>query len=272
MTLLSWRLKQLLKYYADAETLATVHSPLAYHVMDHMLNSNGPLEKESAIELKRKQLKNSTQPIERIDYGAGSDSNLGKQTVRIIASKSLSSPKKCKELSRLAQLSDSKNILEIGSSFGIMTAYLAASNPNTVVTSLEGDPGLVNIAERIMLELDIRNVNIVTGKFANTLPKYLEKLEYIEFAFLDGNHTYDATMQYFNDLKPYITSSTVLIIDDIYWSPGMNKAWKEILNYGKVTLAIDRFDYGLLFFETSVKQKTTLKVIDQKYKPWKRVI
>jgi hypothetical protein len=39
-----------------------------------------------------------------------------------------------------------------------------------------------------------------------------------------------------------------MIFDDIYWNKDMEKAWQEIKNNQKVTVSIDLFYFGLIFF------------------------
>jgi hypothetical protein len=45
-----------------------------------------------------------------------------------------------------------------------------------------------------------------------------------------------------------ITNETVWIFDDIHWSQEMEEAWKTIQQHPKVTVTIDTFQWGIVFF------------------------
>jgi predicted O-methyltransferase YrrM len=68
--------------------------------------------------------------------------------------------------------------------------------------------------------------------------------------YFDGNHSKEATLEYFELLLPTINNETVWIFDDIHWSPAMEAAWEVIKNHPKVTVTIDTFQWGIVFFRT----------------------
>jgi hypothetical protein len=49
-------------------------------------------------------------------------------------------------------------------------------------------------------------------------------------------------------LLPKAHNNTVFIFDDIHWSPEMTEAWKTIIKHPKVTVSIDTFFWGIVFF------------------------
>ena len=77
----------------------------------------------------------------------------------------------------------------------------------------------------------------------------------IDMAYIDGNHTYEATMKYFNELLKITHENSILIFDDIYWTSDMTKAWEEIKTIPAVTVSIDLYKVGLIFFRKENKQK-----------------
>ena len=110
-------------------------------------------------------------------------------------------------------------------------------------------------------------INLVVGRFEDTLEAVLKKVGKIDFAFIDGNHRYDATMNYFHSLLPYTHAYSVLVFDDIYWSEDMKRAWEEIKNHSSVTLTIDLFWCGLVFFRKENAEKQHFKLIKAIWKP-----
>ena len=66
--------------------------------------------------------------------------------------------------------------------------------------------------------------------------------------YFDGNHQKEATLQYFNQLLKTAHNDSVFIFDDIHWSKEMTEAWETIKNHPKVTVTIDTFFWGFVFF------------------------
>jgi hypothetical protein len=66
--------------------------------------------------------------------------------------------------------------------------------------------------------------------------------------FIDGNHRKEPTVEYFNRMTELSDNNTVIVIDDIYYSPEMSDAWKEIKQNEKVSFTIDIFRMGIVFF------------------------
>jgi predicted O-methyltransferase YrrM len=161
-----------------------------------------------------------------------------------------------------------KTTLEFGTSLGISTIYLATANNSSTVHTMEGNPDSRQIALNIFKKLNIENIESHVGEFDSILEKVLHKLDSIDLVYLDGNHQKEATLQYFNQLLPKLSSDSIVVLDDIYWSKGMTQAWEALKNHKAVTLSIDLFDVGILFFNTNLS-KEHLALIDYWKKPWK---
>ena len=185
-----------------------------------------------------------------------------------IAKYSLSSVKQCKRLFRLVEHYKPKHILELGSSLGIATSYMAKANNASKVVSIEGDPKVADLASKTYQQLGAENVELIVGSFKDKLPQVLQDLESIDLAFIDGHHTYEATLAYAQVVHPYINDGGILVFDDINWSSGMRKAWSEVKQLPGVTLSVDLFDQGFLFFDPNIVHKQEIKFIKYKYKPW----
>jgi predicted O-methyltransferase YrrM len=143
---------------------------------------------------------------------------------------------------------------------GISTCYLAAANPQASVHTLEGDTHSLAIAKQMFQRLKLENINTVAGKFKDTLTPALKEIANVDFVFIDGHHDKDATLNYFNKIKEYCHNDSVIIIDDIYWSKGMEEAWGKIKEHSEVSLSIDLFFCGIVFFRKENKQKEHFKI------------
>ena len=96
--------------------------------------------------------------------------------------------------------------------------------------------------------LNSKNIQLHTKDFEAYLAE--NDSEDQQLVYIDGNHNKDKTLQYFKTLLKQATNDSVFIFDDIYWSPQMTAAWKEIIEHPKVTVSIDTFYWGLIFFRS----------------------
>jgi predicted O-methyltransferase YrrM len=147
------------------------------------------------------------------------------------------------------------NILEMGTSFGITSSYLAMSMPHQTLVTMEGAPAIAQEAHATFDLLRLKNIEIVEGDFTTSLPVYLNSISNVGMVYIDGNHRYAATMEYFKLLLSKVNEQSILIFDDIYWSSEMEQAWDEIKKHEAVTLTIDLFNIGIVFFRKESKQK-----------------
>ena len=180
--------------------------------------------------------------------------------IRQMSSSSLKPGKYGFLLYRIARFFKPRTILELGTSFGITTSYLAKAAPAAKVYTLEGSPAIARIARQNFSSLSIHNITLVEGDFDNTLSPLLGRLQAVDLAFVDGNHQKIPTISYFEQLLEKKNEDSVFIFDDIYWSPGMEEAWKAIKDHAAVTLSIDLFFVGIVFFKQGFKEKQHFKI------------
>ena len=156
---------------------------------------------------------------------------------------------------RIVHYYQPQTVVELGTSFGITTSYLALGNPSAKVFTLEGSEQISEIAYDNFNKLRLNNIELVKGDFATSLPGLLQRSGSIHLAFIDGNHQKDPTLHYFKLLSEKIIPSSILIFDDIHWSKEMEQAWKMIRDDPSVKMTIDLFFMGLVFFNTGFKAK-----------------
>ena len=268
MTKIPFRL--ILKYYWEAQTIYSAHSPFIFEFMTSIMNNKSNLESLNQIEEKRKDFLVSKASISFREYGAGSLTgvNNAQRKVSDVARHSLSGRWQCELMHNIIAQNGLKNILEIGTSLGISTAYLAAANPSAEIITLEGNSDSALLAKDLFENLKLKTIDVRIGEFGETLNDAISDFRSIDFAFLDGNHRKKATIEYFQLLKTKTNIRSVFVVDDIYWSKGMNDAWNEIIADESVAFSIDLFRMGILFFDHSIMPKQHFKLISYRYKPW----
>jgi len=250
--------KKYLSYWLNASNKNGhgVHSPFVFDLIINMLNDRKKETCFDAIESIRKSLKKNHDFIEVEDFGAGSaviKSNQRK--ISRIANSSLKSAKYAQLLHRMVKYFRPKNIVELGTSFGITSAYLAKGNPDAQLYTFEGADSISNIAQQNFKKLGIQNIELINGDFGKTLPRFLEKNLTIDFAFIDGNHREKPTIDYFNSMLSHCNEHSILVFDDIHWSVEMESAWDFIKNNQSVSLSVDLFFIGIVFFRKDFKEK-----------------
>ncbi len=250
--------KKYISFYVKASNSKGhgIHSPFVYNFIKFVLNNKKQHPSYKYIEQLRTSLLKNNATILVEDFGAGSTTIKTKsRVVKKIASSSLK-PKKYGQLfHRMLAHYNLKNVLELGTSLGVTTAYLATASNMPNVTTMEGSKNIAAIANQNFKTLHVEHVTLLEGDFDKTLPAFLEQIGLIDFAFIDGNHRELPTVNYFEQLLKKINENSVLVFDDIHWSKQMENAWELIKNHKKVTLTIDLFFIGIVFFKNDFKVK-----------------
>ncbi len=256
-------------FYKDAVSVYKIHSPFAYQFVSNVLDTTKNYYVFEKIEAIRRKLLLNKSLIDFTEMGAGQSNTDQKKSIALIASTSLSPSNKCRVLFNLANYIKPQKTLEMGTSLGISTLYLGAAMHGHIIT-MEGNESVSEIAKNNFAAMGYHHIDSVVGSFEHTLSDVLAKHQRVDLVFLDGNHTYDATIKFFNEILIHCYEKTVIVLDDIYWSDGMTRAWKEIKNNESVSMTIDTFQLGFIFLNKKIKQKQHLKVIPMKYKPWQK--
>ena len=249
--------KKYLNYYITASNGNGhgVHSPFVFEFIKNVLNDKKEYPFYQPIEKIRKTLLANNDLIEVEDFGAGSAViNTKQRVVKDIAASSLKPKKYSQLLFRIVQYYKKINILELGTSLGTTTAYLASA-PNTVVTTMEGSANIASIADKNFSLLGLKNIEIINGDFENTLPAFTSVTKKIDFVFLDGNHRKAPTLKYFEEILLHANEETIFVFDDIHWSSEMEEAWDIVKKHNQVTLTIDLFFIGIALLGKKFKEK-----------------
>lgn len=250
--------KKYIHYYLTASNGKGhgIHSPFVFDFVKNVLNDNTSYPAYQPIEQKRKALLNNSAVIDVEDFGAGSSViKTNKRIVSAIAASSLKPKKYAQLLYRMIQYYKPDTVVELGTSFGITTAYLASANKASKVFTCEGSGAIASIAKQNFETLQLNNVQLTEGDFAKTLSPLLSDLKEINFAFVDGNHRKAPTLEYCNRLLSYSNTATILVFDDIHWSSEMEEAWEAIKQHPAVTLTIDLFFISIVFLNPDINHK-----------------
>ena len=161
---------------------------------------------------------------------------------------------------RLSKASRIKNILEIGTNLGVSGQYFIKAlegKKNTKFISMEGVKGLCEIAStRFDLISGENHFEVIHGLYDKSLQNILTSNIYFDLVFIDGNHRYEATLKYFELLKNNISDRAIVIFDDIHWSSGMKRAWREICTQKGIVFSINFFKLGLIMFDSKQYKPT----------------
>ena len=261
------RISLLLKYIIfrlQAGNAHSIHSPFLFELYTAAI---APKQKTyhycyKKNEALRQSLLKSKITIKAKDYGAGSLMVEGNdRKLKDIARTSLKSAHLSQLLFRLINYSKPKVIIDLGTSLGITTLYLASVSKKSKVYSFEGCPETAGIALSNFEKVGASNLELTIGNLDDTLALKLSKINNIDFVFFDANHRKEPTLRYFNLCLSKAHEGSLFVFDDIHWSHEMQDAWEEIKANPKVLMTVDLFFLGLVFFRTNQpKQHFKLRV------------
>lgn len=253
-----FQIKTYANYWLDSVNEHSLHSPFLYDLYTKVINTEPVPDLE--IEKLRMNLLKTHREISVEDLGAKSKHFAGNtRKISEIAETSLSNVRFSSLYHRLAEYTEAKTIVELGTSFGLNTLYLAKKKGVKVYT-FEGSPSIAEVAEDTFTFSGVKNIELIKGNINSTLYATLSRIPKVDFALIDANHQYEATRKYFEELLVKVHHTSILVIDDIHANPGMNKAWKEICKNELVHTTLDLYRCGILFFDPSLtKQHVVLQ-------------
>jgi predicted O-methyltransferase YrrM len=277
-------LKRYLSYLHNATDEHGVHSPFVFRLycdvirrkkaryfqlirvapgdkLDFSERNQAEISATKAIETLRNKLLQDNRKITITDFGAGSRIYKGNERlIRQIAKSAEKSPAFGQLLFRLIHHFQAKTIFDLGTSLGMTTLYQAKGNPDAQVVSFEGCEATATIAQQNFDELACSNIRLVTGNLDHTLQEELQKITRLDFAFFDANHRYQPTVDYFEQCLEKAHEDSIFVFDDIHWSDEMQAAWQYIQTHSEVSVTIDLFYVGIVFFrKKQTKQHFVLK-------------
>lgn len=231
-----------------------IHSPYLFQLVRFVLRDENSYYCFADIERRRELLLACEDTLDVVDYGsAGSKEGTHvKRRVCDIAKTHLESARVGQVLFRILNFMGQEQkrpleILELGTSLGVTTAYLASADSRNRVVTMEGSEAVLKVAQGIWRTLRLENIEWQVGNIDDTLYRYAR--ERVDFAYVDANHTYEATMRYTDYLLDRMAEKGIIAIDDIHYSEEMERAWKELKQDPHVTTTMDVYHMGLIFVD-----------------------
>ncbi len=262
---------QYFKYFFKAQGITFLHSPFLYRVYNDIIQNHKKFYAFEEVERMRNELLGDKSEIQVTDLGAGSHrlkNNLRK--IAQIAQYSALQAKEGRILFRIMEHFKPNYVIELGTSLGLGTLYLHKGFPSAKLHTIEGCPNISNFAQNIIKKelsttskklSNIGNITFHIGNIDDILPTLCKDLPQIDLAYIDANHRFEPTIRYFEQILPKITEKSILIFDDIHWSKEMNDAWGIIQKNPKITLTIDLYSMGIVFFDKNLsKENFVLKI------------
>lgn len=264
---LLWRSKEFVLFFISATTIYKIHAPFAFRLIQRVFEDQSNYYAFSIIESQRNKLGKSKDKINKVEFGEGTGSPT--REISKLAKIDSSPPDKGQLLFKLINHLQAKEILELGTCIGIGTSYLGFANQSSRVHSVEACPNTLEIAQNNILEHGLKNIKLSHSTFDD----YIDNLESnklkFDLIYIDGHHNEQATLKYFERLKPYMNEENCTIVfDDIYWSKGMKNAWKELKRVDSFKLNIDLFHIGILFRNKNLRSRASYKLVKSIWKPW----
>lgn len=250
-----------IKHYLTAHNAKGhgVHSPFVFDFIQHVLNDDRTFYAYQSIENLQKILIHDAKilTIEKFQVADG-DHKTDQKSVSDVAKSSLLPLKYRQLLFRIIDHYAPEYLLELGTSLGITSSYLAMANPFATLTTLEGSPMIASLAKENFQKLGIKNIRVIDGNIDQKLPAWLENKPKIDFAFIAEG--YPSILHYFNQILTQTHEYSILVFHHIHRSHEMEKAWTEIKLHPSVTLSIDLFSLGLILFRKEFKVKQHMAI------------
>jgi len=256
-------------FYRKAQTLYDVHSPYVARFIQEVLEDNRQYYAFPSIEGYRKQLLENNASLSIRDLGAGSQvTEATSRTISDLARHTPVSPRIGRLLFRLVHFHKPQHLLELGTSLGISGMYQAAAVPSKPLWTIEGNPASAEFAQRQFRRIGLLNTQVINDPFEKALPALLEKMDRLDYAFVDGNHRYEPTEQYVNWLLEKVHPGSIIVLADIYWSGEMRAVWDKLRHRSEVRASIDLYDVGVLLFRTEFAEQQHWTLVPRSWKPW----
>jgi len=263
-------LQSALRFYKQAITVNSIHSPLMYRLVSHLFDLSKGYYDDYKLEALRQTLLKDKTKIFYTDLGAGSYTDTGAQIARRIcdlAKSSSSNKHKCRLIRNIVTFFRPKSILEIGTNLGLSTAYLHSAAKSADLVSVEGADPILAKAKENLAQLHFHSPTLIHSDFDTFFLGAHPSITGSELVYLDGNHNYSSTMKYFNTVWQPKSITSVLIVDDINWSEGMAKAWEEMKSSPDCS-SVDLYKIGIIFKDDRLTQPMHIKCVPRILKPW----
>ncbi len=237
-----YQIRHYLKFLLKSTNQHGVHSPFVYQLVTKCFYDQSNFQEYTKIEDYRKALlKNKTQLISHI------------------AKPERISKFQTKLLFRLVKYLDCNSILEIGASLGLSAQAMSLGNPKGQITIIGNCPDISQFSKDNFKQQKLNNIQVGSGDFTKMIQD--QKSNTYDLVLFNHQHLKEATLQSFESLLPTIHNDTVFIFNNIYRSKSITESWINISQHPKVTVSIDCYHLGMIFFRSEQqKERFTIRL------------
>lgn len=266
-----FRLRSSLKWYGQAVSRYDVHAPFLADFIEQVIMDKRPFHVFDLVSQVRAYWAKHEGKVNTLEQGAPSKVNARKIRPTSELVKGSAIPESAGALLfRLALWQQPKTIVELGTNAGISTLYLHFADRRAKIHTIEGNPEVAGMAKRTFEIARCHNsLRQYVGTFKEVLPPLLQQLDQVDLLFIDGDHRYEATMDYVRQVLPKMTENSVIVVADIHWSEGMERAWAALKELSEVTASLDTYHFGILFFRKGLTPDQHLALVNERWKPWR---
>lgn len=265
-----FRVGSAVRWYLRARTRYDVHSPHVCEFIQEVYRDDRYYHAFKKIAGVRKFWRGQRQSVRLLSLGAESKTtDRDARTAASLVATNAINDASGRFLFRLALWAEARRILEFGTNAGISSLYLYFSGTcGLALTTIEGNPEVAELARTTFNRANIP-VDPAVSNFADWLAQHPPSAdEPYDLVFIDGDHRFQATLDYVAALLPARTEESVFVVADIHWSAGMERAWEELKALPEVTASVDTYHFGLLFFKEGLRGPH-VTLIPTRYKPWR---
>ena len=249
---------QFIRHWLYRVNAHSLHSPFLYDFYTQVIAADDPTPFHAEEKLRKELLRDDTRlTIE--DMGAGSRiNNSNQRSIKSIARHASTPGRFSRLLARSIQYFDHQHILELGTSLGLNTLHMHRLNPQASIRTLEGSAEIAARAQSHFNQYGATSIALTLGNIDETLANVLSGIDKVDFVYMDANHRYEPTLRYFEQILPKLHEQSIVVVDDIHWSREMNRAWQELTQRPEVSLSLDLFEGGFLFFDPKLQKECYL--------------
>ena len=206
-----------------------VHSPFVYNLITNVIEEKTPYYAFEEIENERKRILSFQNNISKI------------------TAKETQSPNYGALLFRLVNFFKCRNVIEIGSTTGIMSLYLSMASRNSCSCfALEERPNIIDTVEDFAKKHHLSRLHLIQGDYESNLKELHSTLQKADLIFINRISDVEKVVSL---CAPFMHNETVLVLNDITKNKEMKGLWKKIKKDNESRITIDLYSLGLVFLD-----------------------
>ena len=239
-----YQLKSYVNFIFSATNQHGVHSPFVYQLVTKCFYNRKNRPEYRKIGEYRKDVFQEKQQL-HIQPNCSTFFKANTYKISKLAKIYAPSWKRSKFLTRLTNYLNCKSVLEIGTQMGIRTSCFA-SHKNCDVITIDNCEETQKIAREKLKKHHFSTIKFCLQEF--TQQEILVDQKKIDCIYIGNTRKKQSTLHLFEEALKKVHNDSVILIEGLHWSKDMNQAWKEIKENKQVSVTIDTFYLGLVFF------------------------